>query len=184
MRVVGGELRGRRLATPSSSAVRPTSDRLRETLFDILAHRYGDPVSSAHVLDLFAGTGALGIEALSRGSGFALFVEKDPSALALVRRNIDTLGLADRASIHRRDACRLGVLTSARPFALVFADPPYGQKLGEKALAAIVEHGWLARTGLCVLEESRMTEIGSIDGLEICDARSVGESQLVFLKRL
>lgn len=184
MRVVGGEHRGRRLATPTSVDVRPTSDRLRETLFDVLAHRYGDPVTDARVLDLFAGTGALGIEALSRGAAFAQFVDIAPAAMALVRRNVEMLDLIDSTHIHRRDATRLGRSGFDDPFSLVFCDPPYGRGLGEKALASALGQGWLEKAALVVLEERGGVEIGSIDGLETCEVRSVGESQLVFLKRL
>src|SRR5512143_2339360 len=108
MRVVGGKLRSRPLAGPKSNAVRPTSDRLRESLFNILMHAYGDPITGARVLDLFAGTGALGLEALSRGAAFALFVDDGAEARALIRQNVETLGVAAIARIFRRDATRLG----------------------------------------------------------------------------
>ena len=184
MRVVGGELRGRRLNPPQSNAIRPTSDRLRQTLFDMLAHGYGDPVCDARVLDLFAGTGALGIEALSRGARHVLFVEDDPAARGLIRRNIESLGLTGASRIYRRDATRLGEAGTLAPFSLVFADPPYGAGLGERALAAARDGGWLTADALCILEESRTSEIRAIDGLEVVERRAAGESQLVFLKRM
>ena len=127
MRVVGGRLRGRALAAPKSQAIRPTADRLREALFNILTHAYDDPVSGARVLDLFAGTGALGIEALSRGAAFALFVDDGAEARALVRENVATLGLGGTTRIFRRDATRLGPAHPLEPFSLAFLDPPYGQ---------------------------------------------------------
>ncbi len=184
MRVVGGEFRGRRLATPQSSAIRPTADRLRQTLFDLLAHRYGDPVTDARVLDLFAGTGALGIEAISRGARYVLFVEEDATARGLIRRNVEALGLTGRTRIFRRDATRLGEAGPIAPFSLVFADPPYGIGLGEASLAAAVAGGWLTADALCVLEDRRSATVAAIDGLTILERRQAGESQLVFLKRM
>jgi 16S rRNA (guanine966-N2)-methyltransferase len=121
MRVVGGSLRGRALAAPKSQSIRPTADRLREALFNILIHAYG-----ARVLDLFAGTGALGIEALSRGSAFTLFVDDGAEARALLRENVATLGLGGTSRIFRRDATKLGPAHPVEPFSLAFLDPPYG----------------------------------------------------------
>src|SRR5579864_6325850 len=116
MRVVGGRLRGRNIASPSSREIRPTADRLRESLFNILAHAYGDPVSGARVLDLFAGTGALGIEAVSRGAAFALFVDQGVEARALIRANVEALGLGGVTRIFRRDATKLGAAPPLPPF--------------------------------------------------------------------
>src|SRR5665213_3440805 len=124
MRGVGGRLRGRTLAAPKSQGVRPTADRLREAVFNILAHGYGDPVTGARVLDLFAGTGALGIEALSRGAAFTLFIDDGAEARALLRDNAESLGLGGVSRIFRRDATKLGDAHPLQPFALVFADPP------------------------------------------------------------
>src|SRR5215475_5088211 len=118
MRIVGGRLRGRALAAPKSQGIRPTADRLRESLFNILAHAHGDPVSGARVLDLFAGTGALGLEALSRGAAFALFVDDGAEARALLRQNVEALGLAAATRIFRRDATRLGAVHPNQPFGL------------------------------------------------------------------
>src|SRR5256885_127116 len=132
MRVVGGRLRGRALAAPKSQAIRPTVDRLREALFNILVHAYGDPISGARVLDLFAGTGALGLEALSRGAAFALFVDDGAEARALLRENVAALGLGGVTRIFRRDATKLGEAHPVPPFDLAFADPPYGKGMAEK----------------------------------------------------
>lgn len=184
MRVVAGEFRGRRLAAPQSIAIRPSGDRLRQTLFNILAHSHDQPAEKGRVLDLFAGTGALGIEAISRGAGHALFVEQDATARGLIRQNIETFGLTGRTRIFRRDATRLGEAGTVAPFSLVFADPPYGKGLGEQALAAALAGGWLAADALCVLEERRSVEITDIEGLEIIDRRGIGDSQIVFLKRM
>src|SRR3954449_2968305 len=127
MRIVGGRWRGRSLAGPKSDAIRPTSDRLRETIFNILSHAYDDPVEGARVLDLFAGTGALGLEALSRGAAFALLVDDAAEARALLRENVAALGLGGVSRIFRRDATRLGPAHPLEPFSLVFLDPPYGK---------------------------------------------------------
>jgi 16S rRNA (guanine966-N2)-methyltransferase len=154
MRIVGGRLRGRALAAPKSQAVRPTADRLRESLFNILAHAYGDPVTGARVLDLFAGTGALGFEALSRGAKFAQFVDDGAEARALQRQNVEALGLAAATRIFRRDATKLGPVHPVEPFSLVFLDPPYGKGLAEQALASAREGGWLAGDALIVIEEA------------------------------
>src|ERR1044071_3281389 len=141
MRVVGGKLRSRPLAGPTSDAVRPTSDRLREALFNILMHSYGDPVTGARVLDLFAGTGALGIEAISRGAIYALLVDEGVTARALLRDNVERLGLGGITRIFRRDATRLGPAHPIEPFSLVFLDPPYGKGLAEQAPISAREGG-------------------------------------------
>src|SRR5437870_9144190 len=166
MRIVGGRLRGRALAAPKSPAVRPTADRLREALFNILAHAYGDPVTGARVLDLFAGTGALGLEALSRGAQFALFVDDGAEARALIRENVAALGLGGVSKIFRRDATRLGAAHPLEPFTLVFLDPPYGQGLAEQALAATRAGGWLAAGALIVVEEAAKAGFAAPDGFE------------------
>src|ERR1700745_766900 len=127
MRVVGGRLRGRNLAAPASREIRPTADRLRESLFNILVHAYENPIEGARVLDLFAGTGALGIEAISRGAGFALFVDNGAAARALLRNNVEALGLGGVTKGYRRDAANLGSGDPLEPFSLVFLDPPYGK---------------------------------------------------------
>ena len=144
MRIVGGRFRGRALKGPSSQAVRPTSDRLRETMFNILAHAYDDAATDARVIDLFAGTGALGLEALSRGATFALFVDDSAEGRALLRDNIETLGTAGITKVFRRDATKLGPMPPQPQFTLAFLDPPYGKGLGEKALASLRDGGWLA----------------------------------------
>src|SRR5712692_11580995 len=143
MRVVGGRLKGRNLASPSSRDIRPTADRLREALFNILVHAYDDPVSGARVLDLFAGTGALGLEALSRGAVFALFIDNGAEARALIRAHVEALGLGGVTKIYRRDATKLGDAHPIEPFTLVFLDPPYGGGLAQPALASAHDGGWL-----------------------------------------
>lgn len=181
MRIVGGEFSGRALAAPRSRAIRPSADRLRQTLFDILMHSFDNAVVGARVLDLFAGTGALGLEALSRGAASALFVEDGVEARGLIRRNVETLGLMGRTKIFRRDATRLGEAGTIAPFNLIFADPPYGKGLGERALASAIQGGWLAPGALAVLEEGAKAEIAPITGLELLDTRRIGDSRISFL---
>jgi 16S rRNA (guanine966-N2)-methyltransferase len=182
MRIVGGEFRGRPLAAPEGRDIRPTADRLRQTLFDILAHAYDDAASGARVLDLFAGTGALGLEALSRGAAYALFVEEGVEARGLIRRNVEALGLTGRTRIFRRDATALGPAGTVAPFGLVFADPPYSRGLGEKALASALAGGWLAPGALCVLEEDAAADVNPVTGLDRLEARIVAGSQIVFYR--
>ena len=166
---------------PHGSAIRPTSDRLRETIFDVLIHRYGDPVTGARVLDLFAGTGALAIEALSRGAASALFVEDGVEGRGLIRRNVEALGLTGRTRVFRRDATRLGAAGTVAPFTLAFADPPYRQGLGEKALAAALAGDWLVDGAMVVLEEAAGVTIAPVAGFTVLETRRVGDSEVVFL---
>jgi 16S rRNA (guanine966-N2)-methyltransferase len=182
MRIVGGRFRGHALRTPKSDRVRPTSDRLRETLFNVLAHSYGDPVHGARVLDLFAGTGALGLEALSRGAAFALFVEDGVEARGLLRGNVEALGVAGGTRIFRRDATKLGVVHPNSPFTLVFADPPYRKGLAEKALSSARQGGWISPNALVVVEEASDVTFVSPEGFELIEARGYGESRLIFLR--
>jgi 16S rRNA (guanine966-N2)-methyltransferase len=182
VRIVGGRLRGRALAAPKSGAIRPTADRLREALFNILAHAYGDPVTGARVLDLFAGTGALGLEAVSRGASFALFVDDAAEARALLRANVEALGLGGVTRIFRRDATRLGAAHPVEPFSLVFADPPYGHGLAEKALDAAREGGWLAPEALAVVEEAVDANFTAPAGFEESERRRYDDTELFILR--
>jgi 16S rRNA (guanine966-N2)-methyltransferase len=182
MRIVGGEFRGRPLATPKSSAIRPTSDRTRESLFNILAHGYGDVIRDGRVLDLFAGTGAFGIEALSRGAKAALFVENSAEGRALIQANIEAFGLQGKARIMRRDATSLGPAGRVEPFNLVFADPPYAKGLGEKALGEAIRGGWIARDGLVLLEERAEIEIVPPSSLFPLELRVFGETAIRFYR--
>jgi 16S rRNA (guanine966-N2)-methyltransferase len=182
MRVVGGRLRSRPLAGPKSDAVRPTSDRLREALFNILTHAYGDPVTGARVLDLFAGTGALGIEAMSRGAAYALFVDEGVEARALLRDNVESLGLGGVTRIFRRDASKLGPAHPLEPFSLVFLDPPYGKGLAEKALASARDGGWLKPQALIVVEEATDAGFAAPEGFEELERRAYDDTEFVFLR--
>jgi 16S rRNA (guanine966-N2)-methyltransferase len=182
MRVVGGRLRGRPLAGPKSAAIRPTADRLREALFNILSHAYGDPISDARVLDLFAGTGALGIEAISRGASFAQCVDDGAEGRSLIRENVAALGLGGVTRIFRRDATRLGPAHPGEPFSLVFLDPPYGQNLATAALNSARAGGWLAAEALIVIEEAVKSAFAAPDGFSEIERRSYDDTELVFLR--
>lgn len=183
MRVVGGEFRGRPLATPRTNSIRPTTDRTREALFNVLAHRYADRLQGARVLDLFAGTGALGLEALSRGASFCMFVEESAEGRGLIRANVEAFGLTGRTKIFRRDAGKLGAAGTVQPFDLVFADPPYGKGLGEAALHSALAGDWLAADALCVVEESAAAAFDPGPGFSIVDERSYGETIIRLIER-
>ena len=181
MRIVGGRLRGRSLQAPASAAIRPTADRLRESLFNILMHAYGDPVSGARVLDLYAGTGALALEAISRGAAFALFVDDGAEARALIRANVEALGLGGETRLFRRDATRMGKAANA-PFSLAFCDPPYGKNLAPKALASCTAGGWLAPGALVVIEEAQAAMVALPEGFTELERRDYGETKVVFAR--
>lgn len=180
MRIVGGRFKGRKLAGPLSPAIRPTSDRLRESVFDILAHGYADPVVGARVIDLFAGSGALGLEAISRGARFALFVDKSAEARSLIRANSESLGLGGVTKILRRDATRLGAAPSGEPFTLAFLDPPYGMALVLPALVALRDGLWLASGALAVIEEAADVALALPEGYALLERRVYGDTQIVF----
>jgi 16S rRNA (guanine966-N2)-methyltransferase len=181
MRIVGGRLRGRALAAPKSRAIRPTADRLREALFNILIHAYGDPVTGARVLDLFAGTGALGIEAISRGAEFALFVDAGAEARGLLRENVAALGLGGSTRVFRRDATKLGDAYPVEPFSLAFLDPPYGLGLAEKALTSARAGGWLTPDALIVVEEA-VGASSAPDGFAEMERRTYDATEFIFLR--
>ena len=182
MRIVGGRFKGRALRGPSSNATRPTSDRLREALFNVLAHAYGDAAEGARVLDLFAGTGALGLEALSRGAKLAVFVDEAPEPRGLIRANVEALGVGGITRIFRRDATRLGEAFAGDAFDLVFCDPPYGRGLAEKALAGVLAGNWLAPGALVVVEESVEAAFPPPEGFEELERRRYDTSEIVFLR--
>jgi len=183
MRIVGGRLRGAKLATPQDQRLRPTSDKVRESVFNILAHGIEDfEIEGARVIDLFAGTGALGCEALSRGAVFCLFVDDAPTSRGLIRQNIENLSLTGVTRVFRRDAARLGPAGSVKPFDLLFADPPYGQGLGERALAAAAEGGWLTPEAICVVEERADADFAAPDVFTTLDQRRYGDTAVTFLR--
>jgi 16S rRNA (guanine966-N2)-methyltransferase len=182
MRVGGGRLKGRNLASPSSRDIRPTADRLRESLFNILIHAYDDPIAEARVLDLFAGTGALGIEAISRGARFALFIDNGAEARALLRNNVEALGLGGVTKVYRRDATSLGPAHPMAPFSLVFLDPPYARKLAEQALVSLRDGGWLTSGALLVVEEAKTAGFAAPDGFEELERRVYDDTEFTFLR--
>lgn len=185
MRVIGGRLRGRSLSAPPGTATRPTSDRVREALFNILSHGIdGFDIEGTRVLDLFAGTGALGVEALSRGAAFCLFVEDHADARGVIRDNIEALNLTGVSKLWRRDATKLGRAAPMQPFQLAFADPPYGKGLGEMALLALDEGGWLESGAVCVLEEGSGTEITVPPAYTALETRTYGDTALHFLRKI
>jgi 16S rRNA (guanine966-N2)-methyltransferase len=181
MRIVGGHLKGRNLATPAGQSTRPTSDRVRESIFNILAHGIeGFTLEDTRVLDLFAGTGALGFEALSRGARWCHFVEEATPARALIRTNADKLGLIGHCKIWRRDATDLGLCAPLPKFDVAFADPPYGKGLGEKALRSLVAGEWMNEGSVIVLEEAENATVPDIPSLTLLDERAYGETKVYF----
>lgn len=176
MRIVGGEFRGRPLQTPKSDEIRPTTDRTREALFNTLSHSWIEDFAAIRVLDLFSGTGALGLEALSRGAKHCVFVEQSVEGRALIRANIENFKQTGATKIFRRDATKLGSIGTMQPFDLLFADPPYGQGLGEQALISAAEGGWLHANALCVLEETAAAPFSLPDQFELRDERRYSDT--------
>jgi 16S rRNA (guanine966-N2)-methyltransferase len=183
MRIVAGRFRGRTISGPSTGEIRPTSDRLRETIFNILEHAYGDPVPGARVLDLFAGTGAMGLEALSRGASFCLFVDQGAEARSLMRGSVEALGCGGEARIFRRDATKLGDVKPLAPFSLVFCDPPYGRGLAPRALTSALEGGFIADEAVIVVEEAKTAEFTFPEGFHESERRGYGDTIVVFGRR-
>ena len=186
MRIVGGQFKGTRLAAPGAEGggkahLRPTSDRVREALFNLLAHGDYPPLEGARVLDLFAGTGALGLEALSRGAARAVFIDDGAAARGLIRRNIETLGVIGQTKLWRRDATRLGPCRG-EPYSLIFADPPYGKGLGEKAILSARAGGWIASGAVIVLEQGADEPEPEHPGLTLHDDRRYGETRILILQ--
>jgi 16S rRNA (guanine966-N2)-methyltransferase len=186
MRIVAGAFKGRGLVTPKGRATRPTAERTREAIFNVLAHApWAPPLEGARVIDLFAGSGALGFEALSRGAGFALFVETDAAARGAIRVNAEHLGVMGITRIHRRDAAALGEKPAGLglAFDLAFLDPPYGRGLAAGALARLVEGGWLRAEAVAVAEIGADESAPEVAGYKLLDSRSYGAAQVAFLAR-
>ncbi len=182
MRIIAGKFRGKALLSPTDDSIRPTSDRTREAVFNILASRIGVHLEGVKVLDLFAGTGALGLEALSRGASSAIFVDTGAEARGLIRDHIEAFGIAGIAKLLRRDATDLGPAGNMGPFNLVFLDPPYGKGLGEKALLALQSDNWLAKDATIVLEESSEVTLDLPTGFELEDRRDYGAAAVHFMR--
>lgn len=185
MRIVAGNWKGRSINAPIDLSIRPTTDRVRESIFNIINHRYSGLLQEGRILDLFAGTGAVGLEALSRGAKYALFVENSATSCRLIKQNIDKLSAQACSSILKRDATTLGPISSMSnmlPFNLIFADPPYLKKLGDKALYNAYHNGWISDNSLCILEESKDAELSLPDNFVIEDKRIFSKSCIYFIK--
>lgn len=181
MRIIAGRFRGKQLTSPADETIRPTADRVREALFNILASRLGPVLEGRRVLDLFAGTGALGLEALSRGAAQAVFIDTDADARGIIRDHIEAFGIGGIAKLLRRDATALGPAGTLGPFDLVFLDPPYGKGLGQQALASVLQGSWLAPGATLVLEESSATEVVVPTGFLLEDRRVYGAAAIHIL---
>lgn len=181
MRIVAGKFRGKQLISPSDDSIRPTADRVRESMFNILGSRLGPVLEGKRVLDLFAGTGALGFEALSRGAAHVTFVDIGAEARGIIRDHIQAFGVAGITKLLRRDATGLGAPGTFGAFDLVFLDPPYGQQLGEKALVELAANGWLKPGATLVWEESADAPVTVPDGFTLEDTREYGAAAVRFL---
>ena len=183
MRIVAGKFRGRAIVSPEHDGLRPTSDRTRESVFNILAHGIDDfSLRDARVIDLFAGTGALGLEALSRGASYCLFVEDAAEARALIRRNVEAFGLTGETRIFRRDATDLGPAGPIAKFGVAFLDAPYGKGLGAKALAGLIAGKWLTPNAVAVLEDRAGTELVVPPGSTLLETRTWGDTDVHFVR--
>jgi len=186
MRIVAGAHKGRAITAPKGDKTRTTTDRVRESVFNKLTHaQWGVELEGLRVMDLFAGSGALGLEAISRGASFALFVETDPAARGAIRTNVDALQLFGCTKLHRRSATDLGPKPAnmGTPFDLVFLDPPYAQGLGDTALARLVEGAWVKDDAIAVLEERKGVEV-TAKGWELLDTLEAGDTVVRFFRRI
>ena len=180
MRIVSGQYKGKKLVTPKSDKIRPTSDRTRETIFDVLTHKLEIEFNGRRVLDLFCGTGALGLEAISRGAEFALFVDKNPEARGIVRRNIEQMNLTGKTKVFGRDIKRMGKPNKKLElFDIVFADPPYNKNLINDTFEACTEDEWIQHDAIIVAEESSNTKIEIPKKFKMLDRRILGETQII-----
>ena len=182
MRIIAGRFRGKHLVTPADESIRPTADRVRESIFDILASRLGQSFEGLRVLDLFAGTGAMGLEALSRGAANVVLVDTGVEARGVIRDNIEAMGAGGVAKLLRRDATALGPSGTMGAFDLIFLDPPYSQGLGEKALVSARDGGWIAPDATIVLEESRGATLTLPEGFILDDRREYGTAAVNFCR--
>jgi 16S rRNA (guanine966-N2)-methyltransferase len=184
MRITAGRFKGRTLVSPKDISVRPTSDKVRQAVFNILEHKdFGFPfrLAGARAVDLFAGTGAMGLEALSRGARYCLFVDDAAESRALIRQNVEALGLTGVSKIWRRDAAKLGPLDTLSPFDLAFLDPPYRKDLIVPALLGLREGGWLVSRAVVIAEMAEEEDYPSTDGFEVMDDRVYGDTRVVIL---
>lgn len=187
MRIVAGQYRGRAIVTPEGQNTRPTSDRARQAIFNVLEHApWAEGLHEARVIDLYAGSGALGFEALSRGAAFCLFVDTDDGARGAIRENMDAYGLFGRCRVHRRSATDMGPRpgSAGEAFTLAFLDPPYAKGLGEQTLARLLEGDWLAPGAIVVFERGSDEPEIDTPGYERLDARDYGAARVLFLRAL
>lgn len=183
MRIVGGKFKGRSLSAPDGRDTRPTTDRVREAIFNRLEHGFpGFSIDGTRVLDLFAGTGALGLEALSRGSKHVHFIDNSDTARGTIRRNADTLGVIGQCKLWRRDAASLGSCTPMSPYSLVFLDPPYGKELAERALKSLTTGSWLAENAVVVVEEAAKVDVAIPDELTLLGEHRYGDTKVLTLQ--
>lgn len=185
MRIVAGSLKGRAIVAPEGQGTRPTSDRARQAVFNVLEHAsWAEGLQGARVMDVYAGSGALGFEAISRGAVFCLFVETDEDARGAIRENADAYGLMGRTRVHRRSATDLGVRpgSAGEAFDLAFLDPPYGKRLGEQTLARLLEGNWLKPGAIVVFERGSDEPEIDTPGYERLDARDYGAARVLFLR--
>ena len=185
MRIVAGSLKGRAIVAPEGQGTRPTSDRARQAVFNVLEHAaWAEPLHEARVIDLYAGSGALGFEAISRGAAFCLFVEIDDDARGAIRENADAYGLMGRTRVHRRSATDLGVRpgSTGEAFDIAFLDPPYGKGLGEQTLLRLAEGGWLKPGAIVVFERGSHEPDIDTPGYDRLDARDYGAARVLFLR--
>lgn len=185
MRIVAGDFKGRSIAAPPDRGTRPTTDRVREALFNVITHADWAPeIEGARIVDLFAGSGALGLEALSRGAAFCLFVETDSKARGAIRDNVEALSLFGKTRVHRRSATDLGPIPAGlgAPFDIAFLDPPYGKALAPRALESLVRGDWLSGNAIVIVETGE-DEALNVDGWDLLDERTYGASKMRILKR-
>jgi 16S rRNA (guanine966-N2)-methyltransferase len=185
LRITAGKFGGRTLQAPSGPAIRPTSDKVRQAIFNVIEHKdfgFAFALEAVRCADLFAGTGAMGLEALSREAAFALFIDADAASRAIIRENVEALGLTGVTKIWRRDASALGKLDTLSPFGLAFIDPPYRKGLIAPALASLRDGGWLTKPALVIAEMAEDETLPSTDGYEPLDERVYGDTRVLFLR--
>lgn len=186
MRIVAGSLKGRAIVAPDGQGTRPTSDRARQAVFNVLEHAsWAQPLQDIRVIDLFAGSGALGFEAMSRGAAHALFVEIEDAARGAIRENAEALGVTGSVRVHRRSATDLGErpASTGPAFDLAFLDPPYGKGLGELALAGLLAGDWLKPGAVVIFERGSGEPEIETPGYERLDVRDYGAARVLFLRR-
>ncbi|HRJ65389.1 16S rRNA (guanine(966)-N(2))-methyltransferase RsmD [Brevundimonas sp. UBA2416] len=185
MRIVAGSLKGRSIVAPEGQGTRPTSDRARQAVFNVLEHAaWAEPLDGMRIMDLYAGSGALGFESISRGAAFALFVETDDEARGAIRENADAYGVMGRTRVHRRSATDLGPRpgSDGEAFDMAFLDPPYRKGLGEQTLQRLLEGNWLKAGAVVVFERGSDEPEIDTPGYERLDARDYGAARVLFLR--